>query len=51
MVDTLDIQREKREKKIVKKNEMSEMIDGKRKSREEVLGCPRFWDVQITYLL
>ena len=26
---------------------MSEMIDGERKSREEILGCPKFWDVQI----
>ena len=47
----MDTQREKREKKIVKRNEMSEMIDRERKSREEVLGCPRFWDVQITYLV
>ena len=37
-------------KKIIKENEMSEMIDGERKSREKVLGCPKFWDIQITYL-
>ena len=36
------ISRERREKKIIKESEMNEIIDKKRKNKEEVLECPRF---------
>ena len=35
--------REIREKKIIKENEMSEMIDRKRKIERRWWGCPPFW--------
>ena len=45
MYHTLGYPEREERKKIVKRNEMSEMIDGERKSKEEVLEYPRFWDV------
>ena len=37
----------KRRKKIVKENEKKEMINKERKSREKILGCLLFLNVQI----
>ena len=39
----MDIQREKRDKKIIKKIKISEIIDGERKNREKVLEISTFW--------
>ena len=49
-VDTLGhSKKERREKKIIKKSKISEMIDVKRKNREEMLGVSTFLGIQITY--